>query len=137
MTVAQNIAFPLVNRKENRELIQQKTEQMARLVQVEELLSRKPGQLSGGQQQRVAIARALIKEPDILLLDEPLSNLDARLRLEMREEIRRIQLETGVTTIFVTHDQEEAIEHHRRDRADEKRCDPAAVRPYLICICSR
>ena len=82
---------------------------MAKLVQVEELLSRKPGQLSGGQQQRVAIARALIKEPDILLLDEPLSNLDARLRLEMREEIRRIQLETGVTTIFVTHDQEEAM----------------------------
>lgn len=109
MTVAQNIAFPLVNRKENRELIQQKTQQMAKLVQVEELLSRKPGQLSGGQQQRVAIARALIKEPDILLLDEPLSNLDARLRLEMREEIRRIQLETGVTTIFVTHDQEEAM----------------------------
>lgn len=109
MTVAQNIAFPLVNRKENREVIQKKTEQMARLVQVEELLSRKPGQLSGGQQQRVAIARALIKEPDILLLDEPLSNLDARLRLEMREEIRRIQLETGVTTIFVTHDQEEAM----------------------------
>ena len=82
---------------------------MAKLVQVEELLSRKPGQLSGGQQQRVAIARALIKEPEILLLDEPLSNLDARLRLEMREEIRRIQIETGVTTIFVTHDQEEAM----------------------------
>lgn len=127
MTVAQNIAFPLVNRKENRELIQQKTQQMAKLVQVEELLSRKPGQLSGGQQQRVAIARALIKEPDILLLDEPLSNLDARLRLEMREEIRRIQLETGVTTIFVTHDQEEAMSITDRDRTDEKGRHPAAV----------
>ena len=68
-----------------------------------------PAQLSGGEQQRVAIARALVKRPDILLLDEPLSNLDARLRLEMREEIRRIQTETGVTTVFVTHDQEEAM----------------------------
>ena len=109
MTVAQNIAFPLVNRKVKREDIKKKTEEMAKLVQIEELLERKPGQLSGGQQQRVAIARALVKEPDILLLDEPLSNLDARLRLEMREEIRRIQLKTGVTTIFVTHDQEEAM----------------------------
>ena len=72
-------------------------------------MQRKPAQLSGGQQQRVAIARALAKKPEILLLDEPLSNLDARLRLEMREEIRRIQLETGITTIFVTHDQEEAL----------------------------
>ena len=73
------------------------------------MLNRKPSQLSGGQQQRVAIARALVKRPEILLLDEPLSNLDARLRLEMREEIRRIQTETGVTTVFVTHDQEEAM----------------------------
>jgi multiple sugar transport system ATP-binding protein len=82
---------------------------MAELVHVETMLNRKPGQLSGGQQQRVAIARALVKKPRLLLLDEPLSNLDARLRIEMREEIRRIQLETGVTTIFVTHDQEEAM----------------------------
>lgn len=73
------------------------------------LLDRKPGQLSGGQQQRVAIARALVKKPDVLLLDEPLSNLDARLRMEMRSEIRRIQQESKVTTIFVTHDQEEAM----------------------------
>ena len=109
LTVEQNIAFPLVNHKEGKEEIRRRTLEMARLVQIEDLLKRKPGQLSGGQQQRVAIARALVKRPDILLLDEPLSNLDARLRLEMREEIRRIQTETGVTTVFVTHDQEEAM----------------------------
>ena len=81
----------------------------AKLVQVEDFLGRKPNQLSGGQQQRVAIARALVKRPRVLLLDEPLSNLDARLRLQTREEIRRIQKETGITTVFVTHDQEEAM----------------------------
>lgn len=81
----------------------------ARLVQIEEYLERKPSELSGGQQQRVAIARALVKKPRVLLLDEPLSNLDARLRLQTREEIRRIQKETGITTVFVTHDQEEAM----------------------------
>ena len=81
----------------------------ARLVQIEDYLGRKPSELSGGQQQRVAIARALVKKPRVLLLDEPLSNLDARLRLQTREEIRRIQKETGITTVFVTHDQEEAM----------------------------
>ena len=81
----------------------------AKLVQIEEYLERKPAQLSGGQQQRVAIARALVKKPKVLLLDEPLSNLDARLRLQTREEIRRIQRNTGITTVFVTHDQEEAM----------------------------
>ena len=109
MTVEQNIAFPLVNQKVKKEEIRERTEEMAKLVQIGDLLKRKPSQLSGGQQQRVAIARALVKQPEILLLDEPLSNLDARLRLEMREEIRRIQIETGVTTVFVTHDQEEAM----------------------------
>ena len=83
--------------------------EMARLVDIEPYLQRKPKELSGGQQQRVAIARALAKKPKVLLLDEPLSNLDARLRLQTREEIRRIQKETGITTIFVTHDQEEAM----------------------------
>ena len=84
-------------------------QETSRLVQIDEYLTRKPSELSGGQQQRVAIARALVKKPRVLLLDEPLSNLDARLRLQTREEIRRIQQETGITTIFVTHDQEEAM----------------------------
>ncbi len=90
-------------------LMQEKVIEMAKLVGIEDQLEKKPAQLSGGQQQRVAIARALVKQPKVLLLDEPLSNLDARLRLQTREEIKRIQRETGITTIFVTHDQEEAM----------------------------
>lgn len=113
LTVMQNILFPLQNLKGRDRLskaeMAQKAREAAGLVQIEELLDRKPGELSGGQQQRVAIARALVKRPKVLLLDEPLSNLDARLRLQTREEIRRIQRETGITTIFVTHDQEEAM----------------------------
>ena len=109
MTVLENISFPLEIQRVPKAERNQRAKEMAELVHVEGMLNRKPGQLSGGQQQRVAIARALVKEPRLLLLDEPLSNLDARLRIEMREEIRRIQLETGVTTIFVTHDQEEAM----------------------------
>ena len=109
MSVLENIAFPLEIKKVPKAEREAKAREMAKLVHVDQFLERKPKQLSGGQQQRVAIARALIKNPKLLLLDEPLSNLDARLRLEMREEIRRIQLETGVTTIFVTHDQEEAM----------------------------
>ena len=109
MSVLENIAFPLEIKKVSKAEREKKAMEMAKLVHVDQLVERKPKELSGGQQQRVAIARALIKEPKLLLLDEPLSNLDARLRLEMREEIRRIQLETGVTTVFVTHDQEEAM----------------------------
>ena len=113
MTVKQNIMFPLQNLKGadklTKEQMLERTEEAARLVQIGELLERKPSELSGGQQQRVAIARALVKMPRVLLLDEPLSNLDARLRLQTREEIRRIQRETGITTVFVTHDQEEAM----------------------------
>ncbi|MFA6693028.1 MAG: ABC transporter ATP-binding protein [Acholeplasmataceae bacterium] len=109
MTVRQNIMFPLENLKVPKEEALQMTQEMANLVGIGDLLDRKPAQLSGGQQQRVAIARALVKKPRVLLLDEPLSNLDARLRLQTREEIRRIQRETGITTMFVTHDQEEAM----------------------------
>ena len=113
MTVKQNIMFPLENLKgadrPSKEQMLERAYEAAKLVQIEQLLDRKPSELSGGQQQRVAIARALVKMPRVLLLDEPLSNLDARLRLQTREEIRRIQKETGITTIFVTHDQEEAM----------------------------
>ena len=113
LTVKQNILFPLQNLKGKdkltKEQMLEKAQAAAKLVQIDGLMDRKPSELSGGQQQRVAIARALVKMPRILLLDEPLSNLDARLRLQTREEIRRIQQETGITTIFVTHDQEEAM----------------------------
>ena len=109
MTVLENIAFPLEVQKVKKAERIERAKEIAKLVHVDNLLSRYPCELSGGQQQRVAIARAMIKKPALLLMDEPLSNLDARLRLEMREEIRRIQKETGVTTIFVTHDQEEAM----------------------------
>ena len=113
MTVRQNILFPLQNLKGadkmSKEDMLERAQWAADLVQIGDLMDRKPSEMSGGQQQRVAIARALVKMPRVLLLDEPLSNLDARLRLQTREEIRRIQRETGITTIFVTHDQEEAM----------------------------
>ena len=113
LTVRQNILFPLQNLKGKDRLSKaemlKKADEAAKLVQIEQLMDRKPSEMSGGQQQRVAIARALVKLPRVLLLDEPLSNLDARLRLQTREEIRRIQRDTGITTIFVTHDQEEAM----------------------------
>ena len=113
MTVKQNIMFPLQNLKGadklSKEQMLERAYECAKIVQIDELMDRKPSELSGGQQQRVAIARALVKMPRVLLLDEPLSNLDARLRLQTREEIKRIQKETNITTVFVTHDQEEAM----------------------------
>ena len=113
LTVRQNIIFPLQNLKGKEKLSKAEMEKRAMdaaaLVQIRELMDRKPGELSGGQQRRVAIARALVKLPHVLLLDEPLSNLDARLRLQTREEIRKIQRATKITTVFVTHDQEEAM----------------------------
>ncbi|ARU01845.1 ABC transporter ATP-binding protein [Yoonia vestfoldensis] len=109
MTAEQNIGFPLKVMRRPKDEIAAEVRRLADLVQIGELLDRRPAQLSGGQQQRVALARAMIRKPDVLLLDEPLANLDAKLRLEMRAEIRRIQRETGITAILVTHDQVEAM----------------------------
>ena len=109
MTVFDNIAFPLKLRKEPKQEIRRKVKRVAEMLQINELLDRKPGQLSGGQQQRVALARALVKEPNLFLMDEPLSNLDAKLRVMMRAELKRLQKQLGITTIYVTHDQVEAM----------------------------
>ena len=109
MTVGRNIEFPLRMRHIAKAQREERVRAVAGMMQIEDLLNRRPSQLSGGQQQRVAIARALVKRPKILLLDEPFSNLDARLRIELRDEIRSLQKQLGITTIFVTHDQEEAM----------------------------
>lgn len=109
MTVSNNIAYPLKLKKVPRKETKERVQKVADMMGIGELLDRKPAQLSGGQQQRVALARALIKEPEILLLDEPLSNLDARLRIMMRSELKRLQKDLGITTVFVTHDQLEAL----------------------------
>ncbi|TKJ46037.1 sugar ABC transporter ATP-binding protein [Candidatus Aerophobetes bacterium Ae_b3b] len=109
MAVFDNIAYPLKLKKVHRKETKERVQRVADMMGIGELLDRKPAQLSGGQQQRVALARALIKEPEILLLDEPLSNLDARLRIMMRSELKRLQKDLGITTVFVTHDQLEAL----------------------------
>jgi spermidine/putrescine ABC transporter ATP-binding subunit len=109
MTVYENVEYGLNVRKLPNEVKRKKVQQVLEIVQMEKYASRNPNQLSGGQQQRIALARALVIEPDILLLDEPLSNLDAKLRLEMRNEIKRIHSEAGITAVYVTHDQKEAL----------------------------
>lgn len=109
LTVYENIAFPLRIRKKSKHAIDQSVQKYAKIVHIENLLDRKPVQLSGGQQQRVALTRAMIRNPTVLLMDEPFANLDAKLRLEMRSEIRNIQRNSGITAILVTHDQVEAM----------------------------
>ena len=109
LSVRKNIAFGLQMRRVPRADVRRRTDEAIRLVRLEEHAGKLPGQLSGGQQQRVAIARAVVLEPALVLMDEPLSNLDAKLRLEMRTEIRRLHQSLGLTTVYVTHDQEEAL----------------------------
>ena len=109
MTVFDNIAFPLKMRKYPKDEIRRRVKEVAELLQISELLDRKPGELSGGQQQRVALGRAIVREPNVFLMDEPLSNLDAKLRVYMRAELKALQRRLGVTTIYVTHDQVEAM----------------------------
>ncbi|MBP2015754.1 ABC transporter ATP-binding protein [Anaerococcus degeneri] len=109
MTVRGNIEFGLKERKVSKAEMDERVEKILDIMKIREYADRKPQNLSGGQQQRVALARAIVIEPDVLLMDEPLSNLDAKLRVDLREEIRRIQKEIGITTVYVTHDQEEAM----------------------------
>jgi len=109
MSVWDNVAFGLVERREKRDVIRKKVGEVLELVGLSQYGDRRPGQLSGGQQQRVALARTVVIEPKLLLLDEPLSNLDKQLRVLMREELKNLQRKLGLTTIFVTHDQEEAM----------------------------
>ncbi len=109
MTIFQNLAFPLENAKIPKAQIKEKVEETAKLLRIENLLNRKPKQLSGGQRQRVALGRAMVREPKVFLMDEPLSNLDAKLRVYMRAELKKLQKDVGITTIYVTHDQVEAM----------------------------
>src|SRR2546425_3186228 len=132
MTVAENVVYGLDVRGVSAAEKKKRVAEALAIVQMDKFAHRAPNQLSGGQQQRVALARALVIHPDVLLLDEPLSNLDARLRLEMREEIRRIHARTRITTIYVTHDQKEALSladrmAEMREGAIEQLGDPRAV----------
>ena len=109
LSVRDNVAFGLKNRKVDKAEIKKRTDEFLNLMQIMQYADRLPNQLSGGQQQRIALARALVISPDVLLMDEPLSNLDAKLRVEMRSVIRHTQKSVGITTVYVTHDQEEAM----------------------------
>ena len=109
MSVYDNIAFPLKMRKKSRRHIEEKISYVADLLGIKDLLNRKPKEISGGQMQRVALGRALVREPKVFLMDEPLSNLDAKLRMYMRTEIKKLQKKIGITTLYITHDQIEAM----------------------------
>src|ERR687891_1164074 len=109
MSVYDNIAFPLKMKKESKENIRKKVEKISNLLEISHLIDRKPKELSGGQMQRVALGRALVREPKVFLMDEPLSNLDAKMRAYMRTEIKKLQRKIGITTIYITHDQIEAM----------------------------
>jgi len=109
MSVFDNIAFPLKIAGQERDRIRQAVEKTAAMLGIKDMLDRKPGELSGGQRQRVSIARALVRDPEVFLLDEPLSNLDAQLRTSTRGELKRLQRDMGITTLYVTHDQTEAM----------------------------
>ena len=109
LTVAGNVRFGLDNRKVSKAEAQKRVEEVLKVVKIDNLKDRLPQNMSGGQQQRIALARAIVIEPDVLLMDEPLSNLDAKLRVEMRDVIKELQHKVGITTIYVTHDQEEAM----------------------------
>ena len=135
MTVAENIGFALQLRKLPKAEIKRKVSEAAAILGLTEWLDRKPGQLSGGQRQRVAMGRAIVREPSVFLMDEPLSNLDAKLRVQMRAEVTRIQRRIGVATIYVTHDQIEAmtmgdrVAVMRTGRAAAVRRPPGPLRP--------
>ena len=109
MTVEENIAFPLIMRGEKKAAVRSEVKRVAGLLGIGELAAKKPGQLSGGERQRVALGRAIVRKPKVFLMDEPLSNLDARLRIEMRAELKKLHQELGTTTVYVTHDQGEAM----------------------------
>jgi multiple sugar transport system ATP-binding protein len=127
LTVYENIAFPLRMKKERGDVIESEVRRIAALLGIADLLSRKPKELSGGQRQRVALGRAIIRRPKVFLMDEPLSNLDARLRIETRVELKRLHRELGITTVYVTHDQAEAMSLSDRiavlDRGEIQQCD--------------
>ena len=120
LTVAENVAYGLKAKKYPKGEIPGKVEEALELVQISKLKDRRPNELSGGQQQRVALARAFVIEPSVLLMDEPLSNLDAKLRIQMRTVIKKLQRRLGITTIYVTHDQEEALAISDRIAVDRK-----------------
>ena len=125
MSVYDNLAFGLQTAGERKDVIDQRVQHAARMLKIESYLQRKPKALSGGQRQRVAIGRAIVREPKLFLFDEPLSNLDAELRVQMRVELSKLHADLGTTMIYVTHDQVESHDHGRPHRGAARRCDRA------------